>query len=48
MFAVCLIRVFLILRKIEKKEAECEENKGIEGTFHHGGLGDRRGVCFRS
>ena len=29
MFAVCLIRVFLILRKIEKKEAECEENKGM-------------------
>ena len=35
---MCLSCVFLVLGKSEKKEAEREENKGIEGTFHHGGL----------
>ena len=45
---MCLSCVFLVLGKSEKKEAEREENKGIEGTFHHGGLSDRGGLCFGS
>lgn len=47
MFDMCLSCVFLVLEKNKKKETEREENKGVEGTFHHGGLGDRGGLCFR-